>query len=263
MKRMLLLPIACLLLGQEPPLPPNYPKGLYDESKVPQYTLPDPLVLLNGGEVKDAGTWTQKRRPELLALFETHVYGKTMVGRPKEMTWEVVAESREPNITKTVRLYFAGKKDGPSMDLTMTLPKSGKPVPVFLIAGFGRPNQPVLDRGYGMVVANIGQIQADNPAGYANSIRAFYAPPGQKEPGPEEWGAIGAWAWGLSRAMDYLETDKDMTRGELPSTESHATARLSCGPEPRTPGLPSRFRARPAAAARSSSAGDTARRSAP
>ena len=61
-----------------------------------------------------------------------------------------------------------------------------------------------------MVSARITQIQADNPNGYSASIRTFFAPPGQQEAGDDEWGAIGAWAWGLSRAMDYIETDKDI-----------------------------------------------------
>ena len=204
---------AVSLLAQAPRLPANYPNAQYDESKVPQYTLPDPLVLLNGKRVATAKDWTEKRRPELLKLFETYVYGRTMVGRPKEMTWEVTAQDRQANggkaITKTVKLYFNGKTDGPSMELNMTLPNAGRPVPVFLLAG-GRLNQLVLDRGYGIVSARIDQIQPDNADGYAKSIRAFFAPPGQTGPGNEEWGALGAWAWGLSRAMDYLETDPDV-----------------------------------------------------
>ncbi|HEY5504091.1 MAG TPA: hypothetical protein VIK28_02965, partial [Sedimentisphaerales bacterium] len=45
---------------------------------------------------------------------------------------------------------------------------------------------------------------------YEKSIRKFFAKPDQNQPGPDEWGAIGAWAWGLSRAMDYIVTDKDI-----------------------------------------------------
>ncbi len=202
------------LCAQVPQPPPNYPNGQYDESKVPKYSLPDLLVTLDGKKVKDANAWTEKRRPELLKLFETYVYGRTIVGRPKDMTWEVVAEDRQAMngkaITKTVTLYFAGKKHGPSMDLSLTLPNIGKPAPIFLIAGAGRLNQQVFDRGYGIVGCRIDQVQADNANGYAKSIRAFFAPPGQEEPGSDEWGAIGAWAWAMSRAMDYLVTDRDV-----------------------------------------------------
>src|SRR5438874_7304377 len=54
-----------------------------DESKVPPYTLPDPLVLADGKKVSDAKTWTDKRRPELLRLFESQVYGRTPAGGPR------------------------------------------------------------------------------------------------------------------------------------------------------------------------------------
>jgi hypothetical protein len=59
------------------------PEANEDESKVPPYTLPDPLVLADGRKASDARTWTGKRRPELLRLFETHVYGRTPSGGPR------------------------------------------------------------------------------------------------------------------------------------------------------------------------------------
>src|SRR5207247_1706171 len=59
----------------------------YDESKVGKYTLPDPLVLQSAEPVRDATTWDKRRRPEILKLFETNVYGRSP-GRPKGMTFE-------------------------------------------------------------------------------------------------------------------------------------------------------------------------------
>ena len=194
--------------AEAPQLPPNYPQAQYDESKVPACTLPDPLILLDGDKVANTNVWHQKRRPEILRLFETNVYGRTMVGRPQEMTWEVTSPATNAMdgtaISKTVTIYFAGKKDGPKMDLHITLPaNAGKPVPVFMLAGgFGRPNPGIYKRGYGSVSVRIDQVQADRANMYTNSIRAFFAPPGPTEPGPDEWGAIGAWAWAMSRAMD-------------------------------------------------------------
>ena len=86
-----------------------------------------------------------------------------------------------------------------------------KPVPVFLMpTTFHRIPQQVLDRGHGFVSYDPTSVEPDNANGYANSVRAFFPPPNQKEPDPEEWGAIGAWAWAVSRAMDYLVTDSDI-----------------------------------------------------
>src|SRR6267154_793372 len=219
-----MLIVLVLLIALQAPFGPA--GANYDESKVPTYTLPDALVMADGRKVTDAKTWTEKRRPELLKLFETYVYGKTPVGRPAHMTWEVVSEDRNARdgtaIAKTVTIFFPDEKDGSSrmrMNLYLTLPKTGQRVPTFLIAGAGRSgqpptfNQPVFDHGYGMVYADILAVQPDQRdevGGYASSIRKFYAPSNQEEPGEAEWGALGSWAWALSRAMDYLQTDKDL-----------------------------------------------------
>ena len=62
----------------------------YDESKVKPYTLPDPLVLAKGQPVKDADTWFKKRRPEILKLFQTEIFGRVPDNAPK-VKWEVAA----------------------------------------------------------------------------------------------------------------------------------------------------------------------------
>jgi hypothetical protein len=67
----------------------------YDESKVGAYTLPDPLVLQNGKPVRDAKTWSNKRRPEILKLYETEIYGRVPERAPK-LTFEVAETSPTP-----------------------------------------------------------------------------------------------------------------------------------------------------------------------
>ena len=208
---------SCRLLAMPPELPPNYPPGQYDEDKVPAFTLPDPLITLDGKKVTDVNTWNQKRRPEILKLFETHVYGRTMVGRPADMTWKVTAENRSAMdgnaITKTVTIYFTGKDDGPKMDVNIVLPicAAQKPVPLIAIVEWAPTKQLLLDKGYGLATFNAAQVEPDIRVGsYEKSIRKFFAKPDQNMSGPDEWGAIGAWAWALSRAMDYIVTDKDI-----------------------------------------------------
>ncbi len=224
----------------------------YDESKVPDYTLPDPLTTADGTRVQDAETWRETRRPEILELFRTHVYGRAP-GRPEGMTFHVFDD--EPKALdgkatrKQVNIRFTGKADGPSMDLLLYLPNAAKrSVPAFLLLSFqgnhsvhpdpvirlarswvrGRykgvdknrateksrgaararfPIEAIVNRGYALATVYYGDIDPDFHDGFRNGVHgAFDEKHGTERPA-DAWGAIGAWAWGLSRALDYLETD--------------------------------------------------------
>lgn len=65
----------------------------YDESKIAPYTLPDPLLCNDGTKVTTTEQWERVRRPELLKLFEEHIYGETPQGELK-VRYKVVAEMR-------------------------------------------------------------------------------------------------------------------------------------------------------------------------
>jgi hypothetical protein len=111
----------------------------YDEAKVPVFDLPDPLVCLDGAKVESADTWKNKRRPEILSLFEMYVYGKAPEA-PRKLDYEVISEGEALNglaIRKQVTLYPLGKDTDFAMDVLIYLPQDAqKPVPAFLGLNF-------------------------------------------------------------------------------------------------------------------------------
>jgi hypothetical protein len=224
-----------------------------DESKVGDYTLPDPLVMEDGEPVRDPETWFERRRPEVLKLYQDHIHGRSP-SRPAEMwfdVWDVDKQALGGKaVRKQVTVYFTARKDGPRMNILMYTPANATgPVPLFLCLHFSgnhkvtadpdvkitevwdRNNNSVsipvgdargtskswkieetLARGYGIATINYCDIEPDlkDGSGGAHGVRSLFFDEGQSEPAPDEWGAIGAWAWGLSRALDYIETDKDV-----------------------------------------------------
>ena len=237
--------------GAQPP-----PQANYDESRVPAYTLPDPLVMADGTRVTSAARWRRQRRPELLRLFADHVYGRTPVTEAPVATAVTDTDAKALGGLATrrqVTIGFGERPNGPAMHLLIYLPnaRGGRRVPVLLGLNFRGnhaihtdpgirlstawmpasvegvtnnratertrgaeasrwPVETILQRGYGLVTAYYGDLDPDFDDGFQNGVQPLFYAPGQTQPGPQDWGAIGAWAWGLSRALDYLETDADV-----------------------------------------------------
>src|SRR5687768_456509 len=101
----------------------------YTEANAGTYTLPDPLKLNNGQTVKDAKTWVQKRRPEILRLIEENWFGRAP-GRPKDMTFEVFDQGTPAFDGKAIRrqitIHFTKDRSGPKMELLVYVPANVK-----------------------------------------------------------------------------------------------------------------------------------------
>ncbi len=205
--------LSAALLPAAVARPQAPPEGNEDESKVPPYTLPDPLVLADGKKVADARTWTGKRRPELLHLFETHVYGRTPAGGPRarfQVTKTDPSALGGRATRRDVAITFGDGASARRMDLVLYVPSGARgPVPTFLGLNFQRndeikwPVGTIVERGYGVASAFYQDLFPDRADGAGDSVLTLFT----ARQGPDAWNAIGVWAWALSRALDYLETD--------------------------------------------------------
>ena len=225
--------------------------GNFDEAKVAPYVLPDPLVMQDGTPVTSARMWTQKRRPELLRLFEQTVFGVAPAA-PNHMRFVVTDNAKNAlgglATRKQVTIYLDGNDQGPQIHVLIYLPNAVKgPAPVFVGLNF-HGNQAVADdpaiditttwltdyqspgivkhhatalsraedaaewpldqilrAGYGVATFAPGDVYPDSDNMVAESVLPFY---GTQASAPDHWGAVAAWAWGLSRVYDYLASDK-------------------------------------------------------
>ena len=206
----------------------------YDEAKVGTYTLPDPLVRNNGERVAEADTWFTARRPEILKLYETEIYGR-VPDRAPPVRWDTVSKAAitlhgAPASHQHGVLYFGEGPRPTKVNVHLYLPRGAtSPVPVLLHLTFatstastesirepaippGRPSEagPVaamLAQGFGYALVRYTDIQPDDAETNASGIQALTYAPGQTKPAADEWGTIGVWAWSMSRVLDYLASD--------------------------------------------------------
>jgi (4-O-methyl)-D-glucuronate---lignin esterase len=251
----------------------------YDEAKAnPWPAYPDPLACADGSKVTTPKEWWDKRRPELVELFEREVFGRIPKTVPK-LTWTVETVDREllgfTPITATKLIGHVDNSAYPAInvDIPMMLVKpmqARRPMPVLIMFQFGpvafpvpappspdefarinaawkamlteqdpslkavfdghpawqpfaRPpfamppmdkdgNPPALQQliadGWAVAMLEPNSIQPDNGAGLTQGIIGL-ANKGQPRK-PDDWGVLRAWAWGASRALDYLSTDPDI-----------------------------------------------------
>ena len=204
----------------------------YDEAKVPAYTLPDPLKLADGTPVRDARTWQTRRRSEIVKSYESQIFGRLPANLPK-VEWQVTETDPKARDGQAIRQKVVGTVGtgirAVHINLAVYTPANvTKRVPVILLANFGGGNTPasappargsttpalplgeppvaaeILARGWGYATLQYQDIQPDRADALMEGVIGLTLAPGQTESAPDECGAVTAWAWGISRAIDYL-----------------------------------------------------------
>lgn len=223
----------------------------YDEEKIPAYELPDPLVTESGKPVTNAKQWNEVRRPELVKLFQQHVYGRGPAAC--KITFKLVSVKKDAVNGKALRreidVFFGETSDAHSMRLLIYTPKGKSNSSAFLglnfqgnhsvdpdasislsdrwmsdrkngtvkndrateksrgVAAKRWPVESIIDRGYALAVIYYGDIDPDFHDEFKNAIHGQFADETANIPAGERWGSVAGWAYGLSRALDYLEMD--------------------------------------------------------
>ena len=226
----------------------------YDEARVPVYTLPDALTLQNGEKVSTAELWMQKRRPELLSLFTDEMFGKAPE-HPRTMHFKLLSEDKsalgglatrkEINVylTKdeqkyfTILMYIPNRRTGAvplffglnfkgnhtiSTDPGISYPTPEKQqefrwhrLPPRGVAAARWPVEMLMEHGYALATIYRGDIDPDFDDGFRNGVHPLSYKNGQRRPADDEWGTIAAWAWAMSCAMDYFQTDTDVDASKV------------------------------------------------
>ncbi|WP_297087438.1 hypothetical protein [uncultured Draconibacterium sp.] len=223
----------------------------YDEDKVPEFKLSDPLKSFNGSKIRNTKKWEKKRRPELMDFFSKNIYGE-VPGQLAISSVEILEESAEAingkAIRKQVELFFEKENKQIHFTILLYLPKQLTPAPIFVAYNFyGNhtivndvniiiseawaknnpsfgiinnqlteqsrgarsdrwPVEKIIDAGFGLAVIYYCEVDPDKDD-FSDGVHPLFYVDDQQQPAEDEWGAISAWAWGLSRSMDYFETD--------------------------------------------------------
>jgi hypothetical protein len=198
----------------------------FEESRVPNYELPDPLVLEDGQTIRNKREWTTKGRPALLQLFRENVYGVRPdtkyqieyeeIGR-RENAFGLGATGRQIRAT----IHARGRSH--SFDFVIVVPRTRTPVPVvvqinnrYLIPldkamdEFDPfwPVEKMLRRGYATASFHTSHVDPDKRDGYEAGIRALLDDP---DSDPEtSWKSLSAWGWAASRVLDFANQQPEI-----------------------------------------------------
>ena len=222
----------------------------YDESKIPDYKLPDLLKMNDGTEVSSPEQWPA-RRAEILETITTQEYGRMPDGKA-DISADVIENGKAFNgkaIREQIKLTFSfDSGDGiktHSVNLLVYRPaNAGGKVPAFIglnfhgnhtvasddaiilpADGLRRQNkfetpenkgrgtyegswcpELIIDSGFAFATVDYQDFSPDYNNCFHKGVHTLFQSSEWTRNQPDEWGAIGAWAWGCSRILDYLAT---------------------------------------------------------
>lgn len=195
----------------------------YDEAKVPEYTLPAVLKTSQNKIVRNKKDWERLRRPEILKLFEDNIYGQ-MPKQFDSLKFSIVKEDKTSMAGRAhlreIAIEAFRKGKSVRINLVLFIPNNvSNPVPAFLLINNRDkdnmdptrniksdfwPAEVIINSGYAVAAFHVGDLAPDNNDLFMNGVLQLYPEQFNADNGMR---AIGSWAWGASRAMDYFEAD--------------------------------------------------------
>jgi len=195
-----------------------------DSARLGNYTPIDLLRMKNGKLITTPEEWWKKRRPEIFKDIQDQLYGRIP---PEEIlpavTWNVTTSTGgsgnsayiQKQITGTIDISrYPQVRNKPEIRAVLRTPaKATEPVPVIIFfGGSGSASDFYWERsspeGWATCVFELTALQPDNGAGLTSYLIGLVNQGNWRKPG--DWGTLVAWSWGVSRLIDYLETDKDV-----------------------------------------------------
>jgi pimeloyl-ACP methyl ester carboxylesterase len=226
----------------------------YDESQVPDYRLPDPLVFAgpNQERVSNAKQWRQKRRPQLMELFRSEVYGHRPQ-TPHRIRYEEVARIDDAfdgaATGRQIRVSVSAGNRQHQFDFVLFVPKSSQPAPVIVhinnryfidLETAAEEHDPfwpadtIIQQGYATASFHTKHVDPDRADGYSEGIRAVLDDP-QSDP-DTRWKSLSAWGWAASRVLDFA-ADQEGVDGQRAAVVGHSrggkTALWAAAEDPR------------------------------
>jgi hypothetical protein len=196
----------------------------YDESKVPDYSLPEILKTADGKKIKNKKTWESTRRPEIVSLFEDNIYGH-MPKAYDSIDFKIINQQSQAMGGKAtlketdIMVWKTGKQV--VIHLVLFIPNNLKSsASVFLLinnrsrdnADPSRkdksdfwPAEMLVDSGYAIAAFHVSDAAPDDKVNYTKGVLQLYPEQLDADNGMK---AIGAWAWAAGRVMDYFEKER-------------------------------------------------------